>query len=164
MQLAHVIVNGDSFFCKVIVAVSASVDMLKGNRNGRSLFQCGKKILILRHIAGQFIYSNRGNLFSFRLRYIKDGYHLVGRNGNFLFFGNCLSVCSDKGHICFRIKLFYFLSYLKGCRGDNTDSFFSFFDRSSVAVFPCTKACNQRSVGLLQSNQHGIIKAVMMKP
>ena len=41
------------------------------------------------------------------------------------------------------------------------DSFFSFFDRSSVAVFPCTKACNQGSIGLLQGNQHGIIKAVV---
>ena len=163
MQLAHVIVNGNSFFRKMIVAVGASLDMFKSNRNRGCLFQCRKKVLILRHIAGQLVYSDRGKLFSFRLRYIKDRYHLVGRNGDFLFFGNRLSVRSDKGHIGFRIKLFHFLLYLKGCRGDNADSFFSFFDRSSVAVFPCTKACNQGSVGLLQCNQHGIIKAVMMK-
>ena len=58
LQLTHALVNGNPLFFQMEVAVCAALDVLKGNRNRRRLFQRGEKILILFRAAGQFGHSN----------------------------------------------------------------------------------------------------------
>lgn len=46
LQFTHALVNGNALFFQMVVAVCGALDILKGNRHRRRLFQRGEKILI----------------------------------------------------------------------------------------------------------------------
>ena len=67
LQLTHTLVKRNSFVLKVIIAVCAARNLFKSNRNGRGLFKCGKKVLVIFHVAEQFICPKRRQFLSLGL-------------------------------------------------------------------------------------------------
>ena len=71
----------------------AALDILKGDRNGgKSFSRAAKKILVAVNVACQLVNRNVRQLLSLGLGNVKDGYHLVGGYGDFLFLGDGLPV------------------------------------------------------------------------
>lgn len=81
----------------------AAPDILKGDRNGGSLFKCCEKILVAVNVARQLVNGNVRQLLSLGLGNVKDGYHLVGGYGDFLFLGDGLPVLADYGLLRVRV-------------------------------------------------------------
>ena len=95
LQLTHALVNGNPLFFQMVITVCASLDVLKGNRNRRCLFQRGEKILILFHTAGQLRHGNVRYFLALGLAHIKNCDDAKGRDFNFLFLGDGLAVCAE---------------------------------------------------------------------
>ena len=93
LHLAHAFINGDALINQVVVAMCATFDFLKSNRNGRNLFQGAPKGFVLLHIAGELINHNVGKLLAIGLRDIEDTDHLECRTQNLYRLCDGLSVC-----------------------------------------------------------------------
>ena len=87
----------------------AALDILKGDRNGGSLFKGCEKILVAVNVACQLVNGNIRQLLSLGLGNVKDGYHLVGGYGDFLFLGDGLPVLADNGLLRVRVDFLHFL-------------------------------------------------------
>ena len=90
LQVAHALLDGDSLFYQVIVAVAPAGDVLKRDRNGRNGLQCGEKVSILFHAASQLVHGDAGQGFSLGLRHIEHRHWLERLDYNFSFFGGSL--------------------------------------------------------------------------
>ena len=62
LQLTHALVNGDALFLQMVIAVRPALDVLKGDGDGGSPLQCGEKVLIPLHAAGQLVHGDVGYL------------------------------------------------------------------------------------------------------
>ena len=67
LQFAHALVNGNALFLQVIIAVCAAFDLFKADRHGGSSFKGCEKVLVLLHVARQFVHTDIGKLFAFGL-------------------------------------------------------------------------------------------------
>ena len=163
LQFTHALVNGNPLFFQMVVAVCAALDVLKGNRHRRRLFQRGEKILILFHAAGQLGHGNVRDFLALGLAHVKDCDDAKGRDFNFPFLGNGLAVCADHRLLSSRVDFLHLLFHLVGGRGQYLDAFFAFFHMALKVVPPLTKTGNQRGVRLLHGDQQRIVEAVIME-
>ena len=122
LQLTHVLLYGDPLFCQVVVAVRTTGDVLKGHRHGGSLFQRLEEVLVLLHISGQLVHTDRGQGFALGLAHVKDRHDLERRNLCFLYFGQRLAVFVHDRLALF-VQLRHFLFHLVGGGGQNLDAF-----------------------------------------
>ena len=122
LQLTHVLLYGDPLFCQVVVAVRTTGDVLKGHRHGGSLFQRLEEVLVLLHIPGQLVHTDRGQGFALGLAHVKDRHDLERRNLCFLYFGQRLAVFVHDRLALF-VQLRHFLFHLVGGGGQNLDAF-----------------------------------------
>ena len=163
LQLTHALVNGNPLFFQMVVAVCAALDVLKGNRHRRRLFQRGEKILILFHAAGQLGHGNVRDFLALGLAHVKDRDDAKGRDFNFPFLGYGLAVCADHRLLGSRVDFLHLLFHLVGGRGQYLDAFFAFLHMALKVVPPLTKTGNQRGVRLLHGDQQRIVEAVIME-
>ena len=163
LQFTHALVNGNTLFFQMVVAVYAALDVLKGNRNRRCLFQRGKKILILFHAAGQFGHGNVWDFLALGLAHVKDCDDAKGRDFNFPFLGNGLAVCADYRLLGSRVDFLQLLFHFIRGWGQYLDAFFAFLHMAFKVVPPLAKTGNQRGVRLLHGDQQRIVEAVIME-
>ena len=163
LQLTHALVNGNPLFFQMVITVCASLDVLKGNRNRRCLFQRGEKILILFHTAGQLRHGNVRYFLALGLAHIKNCDDAKGRDFNFLFLGDGLAVCADHRLLSSRVDFLHLLFHFIRGRCQYLDAFFTFLHMALKVVSPLAKTGNQRGVRLLHGNQQRIVEAVIME-
>ena len=163
LQLTHALVNGNPLFFQMVVAVCAALDVLKGNRHRRRLFQRGEKILILFHAAGQLGHGNVRDFLALGLAHVKDCDDAKGRDFNFPFLGDRLAVCADHRLLGSRVNFLHLLFHFIRGRGQYLDAFFAFLHMALKVVPPLTKTGNQRGVRLLHGDQQRIVEAVIME-
>ena len=141
----------------------AALDILKSDRNGGSLFKGCEKILVAVNVACQLVNRNVRQLLSLGLGNVKDGYHLVGGYGDFLFLGDGLSILADYGLLRVRVDFLHFLFDFIGRRGNDFNSLLPFHHVSLKVVLPSGKARHKGSVRLLHGDKDGVSEAVIME-
>ena len=119
----------------MVVAVGAAGDVLKGHRDGGGLFQRLEKFLVPFHSAGQFFHADRGRWLALGLAYIKDGHDFEGRNLDFLYLGDWLSILAYH-HLALGVQLRHFLLCFERGRGQDLDGFFAFLHIAVKLVPP----------------------------
>ena len=163
LQLAHALINSDTLILQVIVAMCATYDFFKTNRDRRSLFKGCEKVLVTLNVPGQLVNRNIRQFFSLGLRHIKNRYHLISGYGNFLFLHDRFSVFPHNRLSCMRVDFLRLLFYLERRRGNNLDTLFAFYYVTLKVIFPSSKSCHKGSVGLLHGDKQRIVKAVIVE-
>ena len=142
LQFTHTLVNGNPLFFQMVVTVCSALDVLKGYRHRRRLFQRGEKILILFHAAGQLGHGNVRDFFPLGLAHVKDCDDAKGRDFNFPFLCNGLAVCADHRILSSRVDFLHLLFHFIRGRGQYLNAFFAFFHMALKVVPPLTKTGN----------------------
>ena len=141
----------------------AAPDILKGDRNGGSLFKGCEKILVAVNVARQLVHRNVRQLLSLGLGNVKDRYHLVGGYLDFLFLGDGLPVLADYGLLRVWVYLLHFLSDFERRRGNDFNSLLPFHHVTPEIILPSGKARHKGSVRLLHGDKQRIVEAVIME-
>ena len=160
LQFAHALLNSNPLFRQVVVAVRASGDVLKTNRDGGGLFQRLEKILVLLHAARQFLHPQRGQRLPLGLAHVKDGNNLKGRNLYLLNLGDRLSVPADH-LLALGVQLRHFLFGLKRGWSQYLDGLFAFLDVAVKIIPPLVIACDK--LAALHGDQERVVKAVTVE-
>ena len=160
LQLTHVLLYGDPLFRQVVVAVRTTGDVLKGHRHGGSLFQRLEEVLVLLHISGQLVHTDRGQGFALGLAHVKDRHDLERRNLCFLYFGQRLAVFVHDRLALF-VQLRHFLFHLIGGGGQNLDAFLAPFHIAVKIVPPLVVACHK--LAALHGDQQRIVETVTVE-
>ena len=160
LQLTHVLLYGDPLFRQVVVAVRTTGDVLKGHRHGGSLFQRLEEVLVLLHIPGQLVHTDRGQGFALGLAHVKDRHDLERRNLCFLYFGQRLAVFVHDRLALF-VQLRHFLFHLIGGGGQNLDAFLAPFHIAVKIVPPLVVACHK--LAALHGDQQRIVETVTVE-
>ena len=160
LQLTHVLLNGDPLFRQVIVAVRTTGDVLKGHRDGGSLFQRLEEVLVLLHISGQLVHTDRGQGFALGLAHVKDRHDLERRNLDFFFLGDGVAVLVHDRLALF-VQLRHFLFHLVGGGGQNLDAFLAPLHIAVKIVPPLVVA--RYKLAALHGDQQRIVEAVTVE-
>ena len=160
LQLTHVLLNGDPLFRQVIVAMRTTGDVLKGHRDGGSLFQRLEEVLVLLHISGQLVHTDRGQGFALGLAHVKDRHNLERRNLFFLYLGQRLTVFFHHRLALF-VPLRHFLFHLVGGGGQNLDAFLAPLHIAVKIVPPLVVA--RYKLASLHGDQQRIVEAVTVE-
>ena len=141
----------------------AALDILKGDRDGGSLFKGCEKILVAVNVARQLVHRNVRQLLSLGLGNVENRHYLVGGYLDFLFLGDGLSVLADNGLLCVRVYLLHFLSDFERRRGNDFNPLLPFHHVTPEIVLPSGKARHKGSVRLLHGDKQRIVEAVIME-
>ncbi len=139
LQFAHALVKRNALILQVIIAVCAALDFLKADGNGEVFSRAAKKSLYRSTSARQRVHGNIRQLLSLGLGHVKDGHHLVGGYGDFLFLGDGLSVLADNGLSGLRVDFLRFLLDFIRRRGNDFNPF-SPFSRCAQSYFSKRKS------------------------
>ena len=160
LQLTHVLLYGDPLFRQVVVAVRTTGDVLKGHRDGGSLFQRLEEVLVLLHTPGQLVHTDRGQRFALGLAHVKDRHDLERRNLDFFFLGDGVAVLVHDRLALF-VQLRHFLFHLVGGGGQNLDAFLVFLDVTVKFIPPLVVASHK--LAALYGDQQRIVEAVTVE-
>ena len=160
LQLTHVLLYGDPLFRQVVVAVRSTGDVLKGHRDGGSLFQRLEEVLVLLHTPGQLVHTDRGQRFALGLAHVKDRHDLERRNLDFFFLGDGVAVLVHDRLALF-VQLRHFLFHLVGGGGQNLDAFLAPLHIAVKIVPPLVVA--RHKLAALHGDQQRIVEAVTVE-
>ena len=160
LQLTHVLLNGDPLFRQMVVAVRTARNVLKGHRDGGSLFQRLEEVLIPFHVAGQFLHAQRRQRFALGLAHVKDRHDLERRYLDFFLLGDRVAVLVPDRLALF-VQLRHFLFHLVGGRGKNLDAFLALFDIAVKFIPPLVVA--RHKLAALHGNEDGVVEAVIVE-
>ena len=160
LQLAHVLLYGDPLFRQMVVAVRTARNVLKGHRDGGSLFQRLEEVLIPFYVAGQFLHAQRRQRFALGLAHVKDRHDLERRYLDFFLLGDRVAVLVPDRLALF-VQLRHFLFHLVGGRGKNLDAFLALFDIAVKFIPPLVVA--RHKLAALHGNEDGVVEAVIVE-
>ena len=160
LQLTHVLLNGDPLVNQVVVAMRTTGDVLKGHRDGGSLFQRLEEVLVLLHIPGQLVHTDRGQRFALGLAHVKDRHNLERRNLDFFFLGDGVAVLVYDRLALF-VQLRHFLFHLVGGGGQNLDTFLAPLHIAVKIVPPLVVA--RHKLAALHGDQQRIVETVTVE-
>ena len=162
LYLAHTVPDGDALIGGVEITVRVVCDGAYLHRHRGRTAQRFHKNLILLNIAVQIGSKLRQGL-PLSLRHIKDGYHLIHGDFDFLFLHHNLTVCIQHRRFGVGIELDFLNLFLVGRGRDDLDAFFAFHHIAPKLVAPLIEACHMGGVGALHINEHGIVDRIAVE-
>ena len=162
LYLAHTVPDGDALIGGVEITVRIACNGSYLHRYRRGTAQRLHENLILLDIAVQ-IGSKLRQGFSLGLRHIKDGYHLIHGDFDFLFLHDNFAVCIQYRRFGIGVELDFLNLFLVGCRRDDLNAFFAFHHIAPKLVAPLVEACHMGGVGALHIDEHGVVDRIAVE-
>ena len=163
LHLTHAFLNGDAVLDGVEISLCSACDLLKTHRYRTGLLQCFEEHFILRHIAGQLIYTESGQRFSVGLADVENIDHLERRHQDFLRFlyTGPIRICKDLAGD--RIGFLNLHSLFVGSRGKNANAVFAFLHLTPKLLLPGGVSGYQCGIRFLHGDQDRIIQGIIME-
>ena len=159
LNLAHALLNGDAAVFQMIVAVRTAGDILKGDGDGRFLFQGFKEGIIVLHRAFQFVHHDVRKLLAVGLGYVEHADHLEGGACDL----NRLAVRVQNRLLRLRVELFALHLCLVRRGRKDFDALFALHDLTVEVALPCGVTGNVGCLRLLHCNEQGVVERVVVK-
>ena len=163
LHLAHALTDGDALFVRGKIAVHVCRHLLKSQRHRRGAFQRLHENLIILDVALQIRSKHRQGL-SVRLAHIKDGHDLIHGDFDLFFLHDSVTVRVQQRRFRVRVELCFLDFLFEWRRCNDLDAFFALHDIAGKLIVPLVEARDQRCVGLLHIDEHGVVDAVLVEP
>ena len=162
LHLAHPLADGDALIVQIEKAVHIAGDGFQLHGDGGGPAQGFHENLIVLYIAPE-VGGKRGQRFALGLAHIKHDNRLEHGDFDFLFLHDDVAVLVPQGQLGVGVQLFLLNFLLKGRGCDDFDALFAALHMAVKLLLPLAVAGHKGGVRLLHMNEHGVVKAVLVK-